>query len=170
MKQNILNYARYNLWANTGLVELFQQQPDALIEQPVISSFPSIRETLLHLWSVEVVWMDRLKGISPADFPAKTFTGSNAELYDNLLASSRNLIELVESSAEQFFVTPIEFTFLASPDTQRQIPQDIFHHLFNHQTMHRGQLITMGRQLGITAFPRTDYIIWVRDQAAGSEG
>jgi uncharacterized damage-inducible protein DinB len=169
MKQNILNYARYNLWANKGLVELFQQQPDALPDQPVISSFPSIRETLLHLWSVEVVWMDRLKGISPANFPAQTFTGSNAALYNNLLASSRALIELVESSADEFFTTPIEFIFLASPATQHQIPQDIFHHLFNHQTMHRGQLITMGRQLGITAFPRTDYIVWVREQETSTQ-
>ena len=163
MKQDILNYARYNLWANTGMVELFKQQTDDLMEQTVVSSFPSARETLLHLWSVEVVWMSRLNGISPTDFPSKTFRGSNSVLCDSLLATSGQLIEMVENSSDDFFTTPIEFTYLASPGTQRQTPKDIFHHLFNHQTMHRGQLITIGRQLGITAFPRTDYIIWVRE-------
>lgn len=164
MKQDILDYARYNHWANARMTELFKQQSDELMEQTIVSSFPSVRETLLHLWSVEVVWISRLKGISPTDFPSKSFKGSNAELCDNLLISSGRLIEMVQNSPDDFFTTPIEFTYLASPGVQRQMPKDVFHHLFNHQTMHRGQLITMGRQLGITTFPRTDYVIWVREK------
>ena len=35
-------------------------------------------------------------------------------------------------------------------------------HLFNHQTYHRGQLVTMLRQAGIEVIPATDFIIWSR--------
>lgn len=163
MKEQLLDYARFNLWANSRMVELFQQQPDEVLHQNIVSSFSSIRDTFLHLWSVEIVWMDRLNGVAPARFMAKTFQGTDAELLENLIQSSKDLIEMVENATDDFLNTAIEFTFLASPDVQRQLPKDIYQHLFNHQTMHRGQLITMGRQAGITTFPRTDYIIWVRE-------
>lgn len=38
---------------------------------------------------------------------------------------------------------------------------DIILHVFNHATYHRGQLITMGRQVGLTLPPRTDYIYFL---------
>jgi uncharacterized damage-inducible protein DinB len=163
MKKHILDYAHYNLWANTAMVNLFRQQSDAVLEQQIVSSFSSIRETLLHLWSVEVVWMSRLKGISPTEFPAKTFKGTNTELFDHLLTTSQQLVDMVAGAPDSFFDTPLEFTLLTVAGSQRQLPGDIYQHLFNHQTSHRGQLITMGRQAGIQEFPRTDYIIWVRE-------
>jgi uncharacterized damage-inducible protein DinB len=35
-------------------------------------------------------------------------------------------------------------------------------HLFNHNTYHRGQLVTMLRQLGMDKIPATDFIVWSR--------
>jgi uncharacterized damage-inducible protein DinB len=35
-------------------------------------------------------------------------------------------------------------------------------HLFNHGTYHRGQLVTMLRELGIEKIPPTDFIVWSR--------
>jgi uncharacterized damage-inducible protein DinB len=35
-------------------------------------------------------------------------------------------------------------------------------HVFNHGTYHRGQLVTMLRQVGVTEIPQTDYIAFVR--------
>ncbi|MFN2424735.1 MAG: DinB family protein [Cryomorphaceae bacterium] len=32
----------------------------------------------------------------------------------------------------------------------------------NHSTYHRGQLVTMGRQAGLSTPPQTDYIFYVR--------
>lgn len=164
LKQHLLDYAQYNLWANQRLAELFRQQSDELLQTPIVSSFPSVRDTFLHLWSVEFVWQERLKGVSPKEFPANNFKGTNAEIFDRLLSVSQGLVDFIAAQDDAFFATPIEFTLLTATGTFRQLPQDMLHHLFNHQTMHRGQLITMGRQLGLTAFPRTDYIIWVREK------
>jgi uncharacterized damage-inducible protein DinB len=36
----------------------------------------------------------------------------------------------------------------------------ILHHVFNHCTYHRGQLVTMLRQLGVEKLPSTDFIAW----------
>jgi uncharacterized damage-inducible protein DinB len=160
--QQLLDYAHYNLWANKGLADLFRQQSDALLETPVVSSFPSVRDTFLHLWSVEDIWYQRLNGRAPGQFIASTFQGSNATIFDSLSDISQRLIDFIGAQEEAYFSRPLRFTLLTAPGVQEQLPKDMIHHLFNHQTMHRGQLITMGRQLGITAFPRTDYIIWLR--------
>lgn len=162
--QHLSDYAAYNLWANKGLADLFRQQSDALLETPVVSSFPSIRDTFLHLWSVEDIWYQRLNRQSPSAFLANTFQGSNADIFDGLLEISHTLTEFVNTRDAAYFTTPLSFSLLTAPGVQEQLPADMLHHLFNHQTMHRGQLITMGRQLGITSFPRTDYIIWLRER------
>ena len=35
-------------------------------------------------------------------------------------------------------------------------------HLLNHNTYHRGQIVTMLRQLGVEKIPATDFIVWSR--------
>jgi uncharacterized damage-inducible protein DinB len=37
-------------------------------------------------------------------------------------------------------------------------------HCINHQSFHRGQLVTFARQLGITDIPSTDYIVYLREK------
>ncbi|MFK5047672.1 DinB family protein, partial [Klebsiella pneumoniae] len=36
------------------------------------------------------------------------------------------------------------------------------HHVMNHSTYHRGQIVTMLRQLGVTQIPQSDYIAFIR--------
>lgn len=162
--RHLLDYTRYNRWANTRMTDLFRTVDDALVEQSIVSSFPSIRATLLHLWAVEEVWLERLKGHSPKNFPLADFSGTNAEVYDGLVEVSTRFMQFVEGQGEGFFSTPLEFSLLTAPGIQRELPAVMIHHCMNHQSSHRGQLITMGRQAGIVSFPRTDYIIWAREQ------
>ena len=35
-------------------------------------------------------------------------------------------------------------------------------HVFNHGTYHRGQLVTILRELGVEKIPQTDFIVWSR--------
>jgi uncharacterized damage-inducible protein DinB len=163
MKTQLSDYVRYNLWANDGLIELFRQQDPSVIDRPIVSSFSSIRETLMHLWSVELIWMEQLKGNSPKTFAAQTFTGSNEELFDNLHASSSAFVAFVEAQPESYFEIPLTFGLITASGTFTHTPTEMIWHCMNHQTFHRGQLITMGRQAGISAFPRTDFIFYKRD-------
>jgi uncharacterized damage-inducible protein DinB len=163
MKRHLLHYAQYNLWANQRMVDLFREAGETIVNAPVVSSFPSIRATLLHLWDVEVLWLERLQGNSPRDFPSKTFTGNNEDIFNNLVEASTKFVQFIENQPDSYFNENISFGMLTVAGTQEQTPADMIHHCMNHQTMHRGQLITMARQLGITTFPRTDYIIWARE-------
>jgi uncharacterized damage-inducible protein DinB len=163
MKQMLLDYVRYNLYCNEKFVELFKQYDDDLIEKEIISSFSSIRNTLLHLWDAQTLWLSRLNGISPTEFPSKNFTGNNAEVYQKLIDNSKQFLQFVENQPPQFFKKKITFNILSASGTFSHTAQDMIHHCMNHQSFHRGQLVTMARQLGIKQFPRTDFIIFKRE-------
>jgi uncharacterized damage-inducible protein DinB len=165
MKQHLLRYTQYNLWANNHMVQRFQNAGEAVIDAPVVSSFPSVRATFLHLWDVEVLWLERLRGMSPREFPSKHFAGTHADIFDGLLKASERFVEFVAKQPDDYFTQRITFNLITVSGSQEQSPVDMIHHCMNHQTLHRGQLITMGRQLGITSFPKTDFIIWAREAA-----
>ena len=59
----------------------------------------------------------------------------------------------------------LEHEFIYRNTKKEQFKQpvhEIMLHLFNHQSYHRGQLVTMLRQVGFTEIPNLDYISYVR--------
>lgn len=163
MKQMLVEYARYNLWANENLISLFRSVDDALISQHIVSSFPSIRATLLHLWDCESLWFERLNGNSPTEFPSKHFNGSNSEIFDGLLKASIALVQFTEEKPAPFYRDKCKFLTLSDGKENIQTVREMILHCINHSTSHRGQLIMMCRQLNLSPIPRTDYIIYSRE-------
>ncbi|MEI9934102.1 MAG: DinB family protein [Ferruginibacter sp.] len=51
-------------------------------------------------------------------------------------------------------------TFKGDPFTQPLY--EVVFHVFNHSTYHRGQLVTILRQLGVEKIPSTDLIVFYR--------
>jgi len=162
MKEIYDSYTAYNLWANRRMVEVFSDLPDVKLEATIVSSFPSVRQTLLHIWDAETLWLERLHGNSPTSFPSKSFEGTNMEVFANLIKISERFNSFVASQSADFFGKTMAFTTLSyGPQTQRAF--EMIHHCMNHSTLHRGQLITMGRQLGVEKFLPTDYAYFLRE-------
>ncbi len=61
----IRDYAAYNQWANATLADWLCAKPEALLEQEVVSSFPSIRATLVHILNTQDWWLANLKQLNP---------------------------------------------------------------------------------------------------------
>jgi uncharacterized damage-inducible protein DinB len=162
MKQLLSESARYNAWANESLIKLFRTVDDAIISQEIVSSFPSIRATLLHIWDAESLWLERLNGHSPTQFPSKNFNGSNEDVFNNVLTTSNALIEFIESRPAPFFRDRLTFKTISPPRDYKESVTDMGYHCLNHSTFHRGQLVVMCRQLNIFPIPSTDYILYVR--------
>lgn len=163
MKQMLVEYARYNLWANENLITLFRSVDDALISQAIVSSFPSIRTTLLHIWDAQSLWIERLNGTSPTEFPSKTFVGTNADVFEAVLKSSMDFIAFVEKNPAPFLKDKITFKTLSYSQVFTQSVREMMLHCMNHSTFHRGQLVMMCRQLDIGPIPPTDYIVFSRE-------
>ena len=147
------NYADYNLWANTTLINFLKTKPAALLEQEVPSSFPSVRLTLLHMWQTECYWLSVIKHETPP--PAKAFSGTIEEVFKLLIKSSAELARLIRSMSE---VELQERTLIESPWFRCDFRNfEYIMQVANHSTYHRGQVVTIGRNLGFTDAPNTDY-------------
>ncbi len=160
MKQHILKYLHYNLWANRKVSAYLQNKPAEDLTKDSPGSFPSLKKTILHIWDAEVLWYFRLKGVSLPDFPSKHFNGSNAEMFEGLLTSSEDFIRLCEWQEEAFFQNMHTYMTLSYGETT-QSAADMLHHCMNHSTFHRGQLIMMMRQLRYTDPPHLDFMLYL---------
>ena len=161
MKKLLEQYAAYNYWANQRLTEVANNLSDDALNKEINSSFPSIYKTLLHLWDVEDIWWQRLKLSEQQVWPSTTFKGSLMELTNNLLAQSKQWKEWVDMATD----AALQHEFIYRNSKKDQFKQPVYEmllHLFNHQTFHRGQLITMLRQTGEGSIPNTDLISFIR--------
>ncbi len=161
MKKIYEQYTQFNLWANQRMVDTFASMTDEQFNAPIVSSFPSVRTTFLHIWDAEALWLKRLNGISLADFPSKSFHGDTKDVFNGLLNASKEFADFVAAQPNDFFETTISFKTISYGEGS-QAAYEMVHHCMNHSTFHRGQLITMGRQLGLEKFPPTDFVYYLR--------
>ena len=70
------DYAVFNLWANTQMVDWLKSKPQELMEREIPSSYPTLRETLLHIWGAEEIWLDRLRLLPTNTILTERFNGS----------------------------------------------------------------------------------------------
>lgn len=147
------NYANYNLWANTALISWLKTKPAALLEQDVPSSFRSIHLTLLHIWQTERYWLSILKKEAPS--VNDELSGSLTDVFNELLNNSAALAGFVNGQTD---LALQQQTLIQSPWFQCRFNNfEYVMQVINHSTYHRGQIVTMGRALGFTDAPMTDY-------------
>ncbi len=161
MKKLLEQYAAYNHWANLRMTEMANNLSDEILHREINSSFSSIYKTLLHLWDVEDIWWQRLKLSEQQVWQSETFKGSIIELSTNLVSQSKHWKEWVDVATE----AALQHEFIYRNSKKDQFKQPVYEmltHLFNHQTFHRGQLITMVRQTGEGNIPNTDLISFLR--------
>jgi uncharacterized damage-inducible protein DinB len=150
------NYANYNLWANKTLVNWLKSKPATELEQQVASSFPSIKLTLLHICQTERYWLSIIKKQDQLTY--SEFNGSIQDVFEVLLKTSKELAAYIHDMTDE---TVQERTFIESPWFSCDFRNfEYIMQAANHSTYHRGQVITIGRNLGYTDAPMTDYNLY----------
>lgn len=161
MKKLLFQYAAYNVWANQKLIDCVDNLTDEQIKREISSSFKSIYATIIHLWDAESIWWQRIKLQEQIDVPGSHFNGSVLELGNNLLKQSKHWKEWIDIATE----AALEHEFIYRNSKKEQFKQPVYDtllHLFNHQSYHRGQLITMFHQVGLEIIPNTDFVTFCR--------
>ena len=157
------DYVRFNLWANTQIVEWLKNQPLESMTREVPSSFPSLHLTLLHIWSAEKAWLERLQQAPAQAFLFQIFEGTTEDVFDGLLKISEQFNNYVQALPAGLLAEICAFRLLNGTEDNR--PRHLMiHHCMNHSTYHRGQIVTIARNLGLTDPPSTDYMRYVRLQ------
>jgi uncharacterized damage-inducible protein DinB len=145
-------YAAYNTWANHQMADWLRQAGEERMNREMESSFPTLHRTVMHLWGAETGWLSTIQN-REWERPAEVTDADS--LLDALLATSALFEAHVLSLSEKDFLEKKKV------GKSEMTVEDIVHHVFNHATYHRGQLITMGRQVGLPDPPRTDYIYYL---------
>lgn len=158
------DYAIYNHWANSQIVEWLKKYPAEMLEREVASSFPSLKQTLLHIWSAEDVWLGRLQGIEPPWYLPTDFDGGIDELFIGHISRSAEFMAFLGAQDDAYFSQKTAYVHRTGK-AYNQLNSEIILHCLQHSTYHRGQIVTMARGLGITEVPQTDYILYARNKS-----
>lgn len=164
MAHKLVDHLTYNLWANERIGHLLMTQDDSVLNAEKKSSFTSISKTVLHIWDAETIWLTRLQGRSLNDWPSKSFSGNKAVMLKGLVDRSTELLQFVTEKGDSFQRETITYKNMKG-DPYKNTVEEILFHLVNHGTYHRGQIITLLRDCGVTQLVSTDLIAWFREKA-----
>lgn len=160
LKTQMEDFAAYNQWANKTLIDWLKTKPVEVFTQNIPSSFPTLQKTLMHIWDVEQGWMGRLQDVPTKSFTWEGFDGTLEDIIEGLLEQSENTALYVQSLTEEELMGDCFFSIPYVGD-HTVLRYEILQHSFCHSIYHRGQVITMGRNLGFTDAPMTDYMFYL---------
>jgi len=148
-RQDILRLYDYNAWANARVLRAAEPLAPEAFLRDLKNSFPSVRDTLVHILGAEWIWLRRWHGespsqiLAPADFPALD------SLKDRYATLEKERRAFLESLSERRLAQPFHYKDVAGKAHTLLLVQSL-QHVVNHGTYHRGQITTMLRQLGAT--------------------
>ncbi|MEI9811930.1 MAG: DinB family protein [Acidobacteriota bacterium] len=151
---------RYTVWASTKVLDAVKALPPEVRDTPNGISHQSIAGTASHIYWADRAWIERL--IAPGGpFPPKTnFEETTVQWPETL----RQWQAWADSIDDDELTRVARYTSAIFGPGATPIDQIVMH-VVNHATMHRGQLVGMLRQLGITP-PQTDMIYFFREETA----
>lgn len=160
---NLSRYVNYNVWANKAIADFLADKDASLLDKEIVSSFTSIRKTIFHIADGQYIWLARLGGSSPTEWPSKYMKPEEA--VGAMVNTAMALALLCEERGEDFWTDVVTYTTMDGAEHSNTVG-DIMMHLMNHGTFHRGQLITLFRQVGFEGkMPKTDFIAYLREVA-----
>ena len=160
MKELLQQYAAYNIWATKLMVDRIINLSDEEINREIASSFPSLYKTVQHMWLAEEVWWQRLKLTENIVLESSEFTGSFSEMAAILARQSQQFKDWIDNATENQLLHV--FAFIRSKEQVKMPVYQMLQHVFNHATYHRGQLVTLLRQMGADKIPSTDFSTFCR--------
>ena len=156
LHQLINSNLAYNSWANERIAKWLTTLDESILYAKADSSFSSIDLTVQHIHCVERYWSTFIHEKDITDFDWSVFenqaTQNLIDLQSQSLLMQQSMASFDESQLNQALV-------LDTPWSKNN--QSRFHYIFhmlNHSTYHRGQIVSIARQLGVTeGIPGTDY-------------
>ena len=162
-KRFFLELANYNIWANNKMISWLNGITDVQFKQSIESSFGSIAGLALHVASAEKIWLERLHENPAPTWLASGFKGDREALIIIWKQASENIKTYIENFDENNLQHTVKFKRIDGEQFELPFYQ-IFSHVLNHSTFHRGQFITLLRQVGFTNISGTDLLDFHKSQ------
>jgi len=150
----------YDEWATNRTLESVSTLTQEQFKQDLKSSHGGIHGTLVHTYGADRIWLERWKGNSPTAL----MTTEQVPSLDKLKEFWRLYREEIGQFLQTIDDTRLLESFAYKDLKGNQYSQPLFQqmlHKVNHASYHRGQVVTMIRQLG--AKPQnTDLVAYFR--------
>ena len=157
----------YTEWANGLALNAAAGLTEENLRRDFNISHGSILGTLVHMAGAEWIWLERWHGNSPPKQEAwslwtneacpdlKTLNQRWGDVVDR---RARLILEIDEAR----LAADLPFRLLSGDPSSLPLV-DQMHHVANHATLHRGQVVGMIRQMGL-APPSTDLLFYLRSE------
>ena len=137
----------FNRWANGRVLEAAEKLTPEQFTKDLRNSFPSVRDTLVHIMGAEWIWLERWKGNSPKALLGATEFPTVLSIKKRWEEIERDQMKFITAVTDESLKKVVGYTNLKG-DPYRYPMWQMLQHLVNHSTYHRGQITTMLRQLG----------------------
>jgi uncharacterized damage-inducible protein DinB len=148
----------FDTWANDLVFDALAELDDDALRRDLKASHESVFGTLVHLVGAEEVWLARWTsgGQSKVTLPSPDSIPALDALRQrwNQIRAERDAF--VDELNDDTIGDSLTMTN-SRGDAYRHTYQEMFQHVVNHSSYHRGQIVTLLRQLGATP-PATDLI------------
>lgn len=157
LKTSITNSVDYNVWVSEQLVNWLQTHPEELLQKECPSSFSSIAKTLKHISDTQLYWSSMIRQTPTPAFDYIATTVHLQTEMENLVHEAKLLASYVKENSEGMS----ENYLIKSEWFTSDFPKyDYLQHLLIHTTYHRGQIVTIGHNVGVSGAPMLDYNFW----------
>ena len=155
----------FHYWARDRVLDAAGRLSPEQFTRQIVGSFPTVRDTLVHLYWADWAWYQIWHGTFPS-------TALAVDQFTDVESIARAWTDH-ETKVRVFVAAlggddPHRVVEFRRPDgTAAAFPvAHMIQHLVNHGTYHRGQITMMLRQLGVPPPESTDLIRYYRDRAA----
>ncbi len=160
MIEEIRELLEYTAWANSRVLDAVAQVDAAAFEKDLGNSFPSLRATLVHVLSADWVWLARWQGSSPTGIPSAWELSSFQAVRAKWEEIQRERADFVAGLGDADLARALAYRNTRGEPFVNTMGE-MLRHVVNHATYHRGQVITLLRQLGAEVVD-TDLIVFYR--------
>jgi uncharacterized damage-inducible protein DinB len=163
--QDLQTLLEYHYWARDRLLDAADALTPEQLTRDLENSFPSIRDTLVHLYGADWIWCSRWEGESPQAMPEPNGYADVPSIRRAWREQEERVRAVLRRLGDQGIARPMEYQTV-NGRRQAQVFWQQLQHLVNHGAYHRGQVTTMMRQVGATPPKAMDLIAFYRERAA----
>ena len=158
LAQSRIQLYDYNRWARRRILTVASTLGSDDFIRPMGNSFSSMRDTLANILGAEWIWLERWQGRSPRALPeAETFpTGAVAGIEMGGVEHDQMLF--IEALTPQRLGEELSYINQKGQRYSYPLSHQLVH-VVNHSSYHRGQVITLLRQLGAET-ASTDFLAY----------
>ena len=162
MKTVFQALAKYNSSVNQSIIELIEPLSEEKIMTKTKAFFPSIFETLLHLFSSDLFWLKRFRDVFKESNALtvsnlvsldgnnlrKEFETDYTKLFQHRKQADEVILQFIEEIDEDTLNSVINYKNYKGDDVEKELWK-ILLQWFNHQTHHRGQISVLLDMIGV---------------------